>query len=431
MSEASVSSVSICAEQNARPTDQPASDQATDQSAVNRAILMSLDRLNDNFTCFSQQYDDELVDSELVLLEEQADNPVNLDIQADIDSLIQPCEHSVDHTGVLNTTANANETDILQYDKQLDLNLDVQGPPINEKISNVVDKLRLQRISQDQAKAIMKRHNTPENVQLRLPKCEPTIWNEIPGKARSTDMKFQTTQAALLGAINCQLDVANSLLSANVSKDVLTSCLDGITLAMTANFDLTQRRRRDAIRPHFKYEFAKGLCSSTSPADEFLFGGDTAKRLKKWPSSLNTKFVKADLRAFAVVLSDSIRIPSEGHEEFHPVLEAIVVTFFNQVSNSVRIFPMRPSPSEKPASRSHLAIGMLIYYMILDHLFLTNHRLLRVTLRILFLNGRNLLPILRSLIMYNTVISNLLMTLLYTANTGLVSLMWNNRIILV
>ena len=89
---------------------------------------------------------------------------------------------------MLDTTANANETEILQYDTQLDLNIDVKGPPINEKISNVVDKLRLQRISQDQAKAITKRHNTPENIHLRLPKCEPTIWNEIPGKARSTDL---------------------------------------------------------------------------------------------------------------------------------------------------------------------------------------------------------------------------------------------------
>ena len=148
---------------------------------------------------------------------------------------------------------------ILQYDKQLDLNIDVKGPPINEKISNVVDKLHLQRISQDQAKPIMKCHNTPENVHLRLPKCEPTIWNKIPGKARSTDPKFQTTQAALLGTINCQLDVTNSLISGNVSKDVLISCLDGITLAMTTNFYLNQRQR-DAIRPPFKYEFAKGLC---------------------------------------------------------------------------------------------------------------------------------------------------------------------------
>ena len=98
MSQASVSSASICAEQNVRPTDQPASDQATDQSAVNRAILMSLDGSNDNFASFSQQYDDEFVDSEPVLLEEQADNPANLDIQAGTDSLIQTRDQSVANT---------------------------------------------------------------------------------------------------------------------------------------------------------------------------------------------------------------------------------------------------------------------------------------------------------------------------------------------
>ena len=65
-----------------------------------------------------------------------------------------------------------------------------------------------------------------------------------------------------------------------MSKDVLNSCLDGITLAMTANYELNQRRR-DAIRPQFKGEVAKGLCSTTSPADEFLFGGDTTKRVKE------------------------------------------------------------------------------------------------------------------------------------------------------
>ena len=67
------------------------SQRAIKQSAVNRAVLMSLDRLNDNFAT-SQQYDDEFVDSEPVLLEEQTDNPANLDIQADIDSLIQTIE---------------------------------------------------------------------------------------------------------------------------------------------------------------------------------------------------------------------------------------------------------------------------------------------------------------------------------------------------
>ena len=69
------------------------------------------------------------------------------------------------------------------------------------------------------------------------------------------------------------------MLKANADKAVLTTCLDVITLAKTANFGLNLRRR-EAMRPPFKSEFAKGLCSSTSPADEFLFGGEIVKRVK-------------------------------------------------------------------------------------------------------------------------------------------------------
>ena len=132
------------------------------------------------------------------------------------------------------------------------------------------------RTNQRQSKAIMKQHNKPENVDIRLPKCEQSIWNEIPGKACVTDVKFQTIQTVLLGAINCQREVANVLLAQKSSKDILTTCLDSITLAMTANYD-SNLQRREAMRP----EFAKGLCSSASPADKFLFGGDTAKRVKE------------------------------------------------------------------------------------------------------------------------------------------------------
>ena len=46
-------------------------------------------------------------------------------------------------------------------------------------------------------------------------------------------------------------------------------------MSLTANYEMNQRRR-NAIKPQFKAEFAKGLCSATNPADEFLFGGDTS-----------------------------------------------------------------------------------------------------------------------------------------------------------
>ena len=160
------------------------------------------------------------------------------------------------------------------------MNIDTKGPKINDKVAGVVNKLCLQRISQDQSKAMIKRHSTPQNVNLTLPKYEPSIWNEIPGKTRVNDIKFQSTQALLIAFVNCQLEVAETLLKTKLEKQVITTYLGGITLAMASNYELNLRRR-DAMRPQFKSEFAKGQCSSTNPADEFLFGGDTAKRIKE------------------------------------------------------------------------------------------------------------------------------------------------------
>ena len=89
----------------------------------------------------------------------------------------------------------------------LELDDEVNGPKINGKIASIINKLQLQRITQEQSKSIMKHHYRPENVEVRLPKCEQSIWNEIPGKARVTDVKFQTVQTLLLSSINCQLEV--------------------------------------------------------------------------------------------------------------------------------------------------------------------------------------------------------------------------------
>ena len=58
---------------------------------------------------------------------------------------------------------------------------------------------------------MIKRHSTPQNVNLKLPKCEPSLWNEIPGKTWVNDVKFQSTQALLIASVNCQLEVTDSI----------------------------------------------------------------------------------------------------------------------------------------------------------------------------------------------------------------------------
>ena len=218
MSKAGDSSVST--HNQKQPADQPERDLTlfgddnghnhninSEQGLLSQAILASINRLNYNFQHFTQQFETLEGDE----YDEVNDNPNNVNILADIENIA-----SSDGQEVANS--NEHDDDVLQYASQLDLDDDVKGPKINEKIASIVNKLRLQRITQEQSKSIMKRHNKPENVEVRLPKCEQSIWNEIPGKARVTDVKFQTVQTVLLSSINCQLEVANTLLASHGQK---------------------------------------------------------------------------------------------------------------------------------------------------------------------------------------------------------------------
>lgn len=241
MSEAGDSS-----ESTSEPKGQPVSglNQSTllDQSSVNRAILESLERLNHNFATFSEyqypenDYSHEQVDE----VGERSNDSSPVDIHQEVNAIVNPVNDAEDIESPQDTPRN-DESDIVDYDSQLDLNLDTKVPKINDKVAGVVNKLCLQRISQDQSKAMIKRHSTPQNVNLKLPKCEPSIWNEIPGRTRVNDIKFQSTQALLIASVNCQLEVAEALLKIKSEKQVITTCLDGITLAMASNYELNLR----------------------------------------------------------------------------------------------------------------------------------------------------------------------------------------------
>ncbi|EDO33597.1 predicted protein [Nematostella vectensis] len=233
------------------------------------AILESLQKLNKNMESFYPAEDYEEASEGYCLSD---DNPMNVDVEADINNIAG--------SGPTEKEDSTSATDIVDYRHQLDINSDEKGPKIIESVATGANKLHLQRISAEQCKLKIKQHFTPENVKVRLPKCEPSIWDPIPGKTRVYDVQLQSTQAMLLSSIKCQLKVAESLQTTKANKETITTCMDGITLSMTANYELNQRRR-EAIKPQFRSEFAKALCSSSNPADEFLFGGDTSKRVKE------------------------------------------------------------------------------------------------------------------------------------------------------
>ena len=244
--------------------DPKASDPVEDTSSqVNLAILSSLERLNEGMAqltdyMYQGREAEENEDGESLGTGESA-SVVN--IQQDLDRIVKPNDGTED-------SREGDDSVLSTYSSLLELDLETKAPKVNDEIADVANKLCLHRVSTDQCKALIKRHLTPEDIKVRLPKCENSIWTQLPA------------QQMLLAAINCQLEVTNSLVNSKASKELLTSALDGLTLFLTANYEMNQRRR-DAIRPQFKAEFAKGLCSATNPADEFLFEGDTSKRMKE------------------------------------------------------------------------------------------------------------------------------------------------------
>ena len=142
MSEAGDSS-----ESTSEPKGQPVSglkqSSLLEQSSVNRAILesASLERLNQNFATFSEyqypenDYSHEQVDE----VGERSNDSSPVDIHHEVNAIVNPVNDSEDIESPQDKPRN-DESDIVDYDSQLDLNIDTKGPKINDKVAGVVNK---------------------------------------------------------------------------------------------------------------------------------------------------------------------------------------------------------------------------------------------------------------------------------------------------
>ena len=93
---------------------------------------------------------------------ERSNDSSPVDIHQEVTVIVNPVNDAEDIESPQDKPRNY-ENDIVDYNSQLDLNIDTKGPKINDKVAGVVNKLCLQRISQDQSKAMIKHHSTPQN----------------------------------------------------------------------------------------------------------------------------------------------------------------------------------------------------------------------------------------------------------------------------
>jgi hypothetical protein len=127
---------------------------------------------------------------------------------------------------------------------------------------------------------------------------------------------------------------------------------------------------------------------STNSADEFLFGGDTAKRVKEIVDLNKSKVCKGQ----ASSRGRDQRFPpcpSRGFKSYEEEARdpADVSTITAITLHISSIFRMRPSQTKGQAPSQRLTIGMYMR-MNCEYLYVVNCHLGLDKLRIVFLNGR-------------------------------------------
>ncbi|KAJ8030031.1 hypothetical protein HOLleu_29600 [Holothuria leucospilota] len=154
------------------------------------------------------------------------------------------------------------------------------GPPIEQKVADMVTKVQTNKMSEEKFKEKCKKYSRPSNCDmLQQTKVNQLIWEKLrPATSRSRDIKFQKCQTATKGIIALTETVKLLLSCPNVEKSIIHGIFDAITLVAQGNLELNLARR-ELLKPDLSQDFQQ-LCSQNVPVTTQLFGDDIEKRVK-------------------------------------------------------------------------------------------------------------------------------------------------------
>ncbi|KAJ8036646.1 hypothetical protein HOLleu_20685 [Holothuria leucospilota] len=76
------------------------------------------------------------------------------------------------------------------------------GPPLSEELATGIRGLISEKLDEAAIKEIMDKHVPPVNLDiLEVPKVNPLIWENIPAKTKSKDLRLQKLQRPLVKGI--------------------------------------------------------------------------------------------------------------------------------------------------------------------------------------------------------------------------------------
>jgi len=183
-------------------------------------------------------------------------------------------------------TPNESPHDGLLQTIALDLaEVEPTGPKDNENLANIAIKRWGIALSNDKLKAILAKHEQPENcASMTVPKVNPEIWEHLYSAKRKSDLRLSNMQQSLQHATFALLKSCDLLLSATggaSSEEAIKHNVDAIALIGHVVGDVA-RLPRDQIRPALKADF-QNLCAKHDDdiaQSAWLFGPDLAKSVR-------------------------------------------------------------------------------------------------------------------------------------------------------
>lgn len=173
-------------------------------------------------------------------------------------------------------------------------------PGINDQLSKMINQLMFKKEKPDEEKLKEKlSHITrPANCDsLVTTKVDELIWQRLRPQTRSFDSRAQVAQTCVVKSVTILAKMLDKVLSLkdklpdltkssdhnsdDLQKELDTFISDGMEAIETmsfANYEINARRR-ECIKPDLNDDYMS-LFSASVPINQFLFGGDTSKRLE-------------------------------------------------------------------------------------------------------------------------------------------------------
>ena len=142
---------------------------------------------------------------------------------------------------------------------------------VHENLASIVTGLLKDKLPEDKVDTKSNKYLRPANIEnLRSPRVNKLIWNNISPQVRSTDTNYQRIQKSLVGAISAMVHAANLAIQNNSGETLITALTDGIAIATQGQHDLNQTRRV-AMKKDLHPDLAV-MCNNSVQSGESLFG---------------------------------------------------------------------------------------------------------------------------------------------------------------